>query len=261
MVLKLKLKLRNVVVITLLVLQIMVIPALADDPPKMPMAIYGEVINTDTYENAPDGTIVVINTSTGESIQSEVRDGFYGEPFTERVVIPETSSFDVIVRVEDKEISIASYTWTSGDIKRLDIHYSLEDEAGEIIERATDTGNEGTDTDTDTGTGTSGTTGSGSGSGGGGGGIPPSQTEGSEVDTSTGMGAGQSSTSGEDQSLKETQDGESVSPTPMATQISAGSGGVEESGENDNQWGSTVSILLIALAISVVVILVYFKRT
>ncbi len=95
-------------------------------PPMFPMLLYGKVINNDTDQLAPPGTVVIASTGSGDYIK-EVDEGWYGQPAYNRLMVPYCSSFDLIVQVDGLEVLVDSYNWKSGVIKRIDLKYSCDE--------------------------------------------------------------------------------------------------------------------------------------
>ncbi|MFO7968351.1 MAG: hypothetical protein R6U44_12205 [Archaeoglobaceae archaeon] len=120
-------------------LTLMVMPSvIADSPPNLPMFIHGEVIDTDNSEKAPSNAVVLIETDEGDTLTEEIdQNGYYGEPSSERLVVPECNSYEISVSVDGKEIDLGSHSWSSGDIGRLDLEYSAENQEGNIEEVST----------------------------------------------------------------------------------------------------------------------------
>jgi len=123
----------------------------AGGPPKLPMSIYGKVIDSDTDNVAPEGSIVKAVTDNGDIITTTVKSsGWYGTPYTERLLIKECDSFELFIEVDGIEVSQGSYNWVSGDIKMINISFSSQEvserkieESKEASAKATKTGSVG----------------------------------------------------------------------------------------------------------------------
>ncbi len=237
---------KKLAIMVQLVILLVIPQAIAESPPAFPMSIYGEVINTDTSEKAPLDTTVMVKTDTGEVITDKVdQNGYYGEPANERLLVPECNSYEVSISLDENEINLGSHPWKSGDIKRLDLKYSVKNQEGSIEEDKTSTGS------------TSGST-SGSGGGGGGGAVVLEQTN---QEQEQGV-----------QNSQTTQDNEPEPTTTTKNDVESGDDGVEsgtpsasttqEKQPQDQQlWQQPTSLVFIAAsAIIVVAIAIYLTR-
>ncbi len=98
----------------------------AEGPPQLPMLLYGKVSNG--TEPAPSGTAVIAKVDGEVVNQAEVdSDGWYGVPGSNRLIIPECDSFDLVVSANGKEyLVVEDYDWepsVSGS-ERIDLDYS-----------------------------------------------------------------------------------------------------------------------------------------
>ncbi len=113
---------KRMVLIPLLVLMALV-PAVAGQA-TFPMLLYGEVINDGTNEHAPPGTVIIIETDKGETIQDTVDDnGRYG-PVRDRLAVPECQEFDVFVKIDGKKLHLGTANWQEGEVTKMDLHYT-----------------------------------------------------------------------------------------------------------------------------------------
>lgn len=118
----------NVICISIILLLIGINIASAGGPPKLPMSIYGKVIDSDTNNIAPEGSTVKAVTNNGDISSKTVKSsGWYGTPYTNRLLIKECDSFELFIVVDGVETSQGSYNWVSGDIKMINISFSSQE--------------------------------------------------------------------------------------------------------------------------------------
>lgn len=228
---------KRMVLIPLLVL-VALVPAVAGQA-TFPMLLYGEVINDDTMEHAPPGTVIIIETDEGETVQDTVEDnGRYG-PVRDRLAVPECQTFDVFVKIDGKKLHLGTVNWKEGEVTQMDLHYTT---TGIAKEGET---NEGGGTETDVSTSSTG-------------GLIVFQESDSTTtsdSTSETSGSGGGTTSGTSSSEE----------TPEAATTSGSEGqtdtGTTPQSEEPSQTGlPTNLILMFVLAITVVVIVIYAVR-
>ena len=152
---------RKAAIVLLLLVLVTSLAAAQESPPTLPMLLHGSVINGDTNEFTPEGTLVVAKTSGTDVVvgQAVVENGYYGEPANERMIVNECEAFDLYVVVDGTEIKVAEeIPWISGEVEQYDLRYSL----------ATETGTTTTPTPTSAAGATGGGAGTGASTGGGG---------------------------------------------------------------------------------------------
>lgn len=116
--------------ISLLFLMVMAPLAAAQDSPDYPMILHGTVVDIDSGENAPEGTIVKAKDSeTGKEIgMITVSDnGIFGDAINNKLLINKCESFDLIVVLEGNEVKVETITWKEGSVaESKDVWYSKD---------------------------------------------------------------------------------------------------------------------------------------
>jgi|GEM_PF-6655401 hypothetical protein len=93
--------------------------------PSIPMFIYGMVFDRDLSEKAPENTTVIAITDRGHSVVGKVdENGWYGQPVSDRLVISECDSFNIVIELNGTMLHLGPYLWEEGAIKRIDLNYS-----------------------------------------------------------------------------------------------------------------------------------------
>ena len=94
----------------------------SEGPPELPMLIYGYAFDKYTSEPLDNGTVTV-KTDNGITVESEIGNGWYGEPFYNRMMIPKCNKFDIFLTIDDKERFMGTFQWSSGAVKRIDLPF------------------------------------------------------------------------------------------------------------------------------------------
>jgi hypothetical protein len=95
----------------------------AEEPPKLPMSIYGKV-NVDGTGDLPADAKVIAKVDGDMVDEFEVNgEGWYGVPEKSRLIVPECDSFELVVQADGVDQSQGTFTWESGAVARIDLTY------------------------------------------------------------------------------------------------------------------------------------------
>jgi|GEM_PF-3964240 len=118
--------------ISLMLMVVLVPSAVAadDGPPQLPMVFSGIVLNEDTNEWAPAGTLITAKDSeTGNDVGTATvgSSGTFGDQANNKLIVNDCTAFDLYLTVGGNEINVGSTDWDSGDVLTIHITYSEPD--------------------------------------------------------------------------------------------------------------------------------------
>ena len=117
--------------------------------PEDPMILTGTIINEDTNEWAPDGTIITAKESGTDRDLGTTKvssDGIYGDKAYNKLLVNKCEKFEIYITIDGNEVKVQdTFTWKSGEFSdnpdNFDIGYSKDTSTGDSSTDDSSSGN------------------------------------------------------------------------------------------------------------------------